>query len=883
MILSRHHLRPAVAVACAAAATAGLVVVGYQQVLPPVQPHMLAGSTWLASRSVGHVTLVDGVSAAVSASVGVHQANVPFTVVLGEDRAYTVDPATGTVVAVNPSTLDTVGLKPLAETKGLSVLPVGGAYFALDPANRLVQAVGDDARSRLGVQARLPGQVLSAAADNRRVWLADGGGSLQSFEVGTPDPIQRELHHVHDPGASSVEVLVSGGQPVVVDRTHQTATLVSARGEVGARTPFPLGEKDLVAATTGVGRVLLVQPSRGVLMSCDVSVGTCGSSHLLSGDLGTPVEARGHAFVPDRAANTVHVVNLADGSSVTTEPLLAAGAALELSTRDGLVFFNDPASEKAGVIDVHGVVRRINKYDPANPPSPSRTASSPPSKTTSSPSASSSGPRPSVTASLGSRPDGTAGSVPVPTGSSSAVPVVPHIDGINASPNNPEAGEEVTFTAEVTGAVPERWEWEVRGPGGALANATTPQFKHRFVEAATYEVKLVVKSGTKQDERSRNVVVDVAVPSAECGQTITQNVRLRKDLDCAGAGLIIGANDVVVDLGGHTLSGNGTDSGVVASDRINATVRNGTIRAFASGVAYYRGQASTVDNVNFEANTGEDVGFTLSKDLTVRNSHIRKGAMGTQLAERPRFLGTSFTGVKLGFAYRVTSATFVNCRLTDSEINAGWDSNAVTVTDSELLRSHISLSESNGLNAARNKFTGSYVEIGAASRTTTIRGNEFIGAEAGIRAYHPFGAETLTVENNIFRDNTIGLNMGNNHQLPYEAFHDLVVTGNTFVNNSVAGLYFDPVGGGPGPHLLISGNTFTSNGHRSSGKVDRAGRQVNDGMHINVALGSDIEIRGNTTTDNADHGIEAQPGTVVDGGGNTSSGDPAGCSGVVCA
>ncbi|MFD4637862.1 right-handed parallel beta-helix repeat-containing protein [Lentzea sp. NPDC058436] len=881
MILLHRHLRPAVAVACAAAAAVSLVVVGHQQVLPPVQPHMLAGSTWLASRSVGHVTLVDGVSAAVSASVGVHQANVPFAVVLGKDRAYTVDPATGAVVAINPSTLDTIGLKPLSETKGLSVLAVGRSYFALDSSNRLVQAVGDDGRSKLGVRARLPGQVLDAAADSRRVWLADGGGSLQSFEVGTTDPIQRELHDVHQPGASSVEILIAGDQPLVVDRTHQTATLVSVTGEVTARTPFPVEKTDLVAAGSRVGQLLLVQPSHGVLMSCDVSVGTCGASHLLSGDLGTPVEARGHAFVPDRATHTVHVVNLAHGSSITTEPLLPAGAALELSTRDGLVFFNDPASEKAGVIDVHGVVRRINKYDPANPPSPSRTASSPPSKTTSSPSATSSGPRPSLTASMGSRPDGTAGSVPVPTGGSSPVPVVPHINGINASPNNPEAGEEVIFTADVTGTPPERWEWEVRGPGGVLASETTPQFKHRFVDAATYVVKLVVKAGTKQDERSRDVVVDVAVPSAECGETITQNVRLRKDLHCAGPGLIIGANDVVVDLGGHTLSGNGTDSGVSAPDRINATVRNGTIRAFNVGAAYYRTKTSTVDNVSFEGNLDADLGLSFSTDLTVQNSRLRKGSRA-QSVERPKFLGTSFTAADMSFGTQVSAATFVNCRLTDSAVSANWNSNALTVTDSELTRSHIHLSEADGLNATRNRFIDSYVEIGAASRTTTFRNNEFVGAEAGIRAYNPYGAERLTVESNVFRDNTIGLNMGNDHQLPYEAFHDLVVTGNTFVNNSAAGLYFDPVGGGPGPHLLISGNTFTSNGHRSAGKVDRAGRAVNDGMHINVAPGSNIELRGNRTSNNADHGIEAQPGTVVDAGGNTSAGDPAGCSGVVC-
>ena len=63
---------------------------------------------------------------------------------------------------------------------------------------------------------------------------------------------------------------------------------------------------------------------------------------------------------------------------------------------------------------------------------------------------------------------------------------------------------------------------------------------------------------------------------------------------------------------------------------------------------------------------------------------------------------------------------------------------------------------------------------------------------------------------------------------------------------------------------------------------DINGSLVNDGLHITVPLGTDITVANNQTSNNADYGIEAQSGTVIDGGGNVSSNDPSGCLGVAC-
>ncbi len=71
-----------------------------------------------------------------------------------------------------------------------------------------------------------------------------------------------------------------------------------------------------------------------------------------------------------------------------------------------------------------------------------------------------------------------------------------------------------------------------------------------------------------------------------CGDTLTRNTRLHRDLNCAGSGLIIGADNVRLDLNGHTVAGaDGEESvGIEVASRHGVTVRNGVIRNFQIGI-----------------------------------------------------------------------------------------------------------------------------------------------------------------------------------------------------------------------------------------------------------------------------------------------------------
>ncbi len=126
-------------------------------------------------------------------------------------------------------------------------------------------------------------------------------------------------------------------------------------------------------------------------------------------------------------------------------------------------------------------------------------------------------------------------------------------------------------------------------------------------------------------------------PSAvTCGQEITANLTLDGDIKCTeGPALIITADNVVVDLGGFTVSGPqaaGADApGILLKNVKGVTVRKGTIKGFESGVAIMGGSNNVIENVTCEDNVGTTEGnfgdgITLngSNNNTIRGNTIRR-------------------------------------------------------------------------------------------------------------------------------------------------------------------------------------------------------------------------------------------------------------------
>ena len=75
----------------------------------------------------------------------------------------------------------------------------------------------------------------------------------------------------------------------------------------------------------------------------------------------------------------------------------------------------------------------------------------------------------------------------------------------------------------------------------------------------------------------------------QCGDVVTESVTLDADLErCPGAGLVIGADGVTVDLDGHTIQGvraSFGNTGVVNPGFADVRIQDGTIREFVTGIA----------------------------------------------------------------------------------------------------------------------------------------------------------------------------------------------------------------------------------------------------------------------------------------------------------
>jgi parallel beta-helix repeat protein len=84
--------------------------------------------------------------------------------------------------------------------------------------------------------------------------------------------------------------------------------------------------------------------------------------------------------------------------------------------------------------------------------------------------------------------------------------------------------------------------------------------------------------------------------SVDCGATITSDTKLDGDLvNCPNNGIVIGADNVTLDLNGHVIDGDGTefsacapdepcDVGVVEFDHHGVTIKGGSVREFSVGV-----------------------------------------------------------------------------------------------------------------------------------------------------------------------------------------------------------------------------------------------------------------------------------------------------------
>lgn len=442
-----------------------------------------------------------------------------------------------------------------------------------------------------------------------------------------------------------------------------------------------------------------------------------------------------------------------------------------------------------------------------------------------------------------------------------------------------------------------------------------PTFQHVFTAHATYQVTLIIARGPAEDRKSTTFTVTPPARRLNCDDVITEDTVLAADLTCAGNGLTIAADDVTLDLAGHTITGSDTGTGIIIATG-SATLLDGTIQEFATGIL---SSANSIDisRINLRANNPAgnalDLSGTGDRNFTITDSNIQwNGSIFTG----SRFAATNLgsvtivrTGISGGTTIGIGSGDFsiTDSTLTDVQLDVRLLSPAVTtdgtlnLVGNTLTRSRIEVQGVRGT-LRRNQISGSGSAVGG-SAVWVVTSDDFqiienmFTATGGISVgwfgkWTPnrirFAGNTFRADGGISIDSAREVDISGNTFLgggagvwiPKPGVADLRVSGNVFRNNGSAGLYWAGTNGSG----EIVDNIFENNGHDSSGFTDPGGSAANDGLHIYIVVppGSSIVVARNHTSDNADFGIEAAPLGVQDGGGNTSIGDPNGCLGVQC-
>lgn len=323
-----------------------------------------------------------------------------------------------------------------------------------------------------------------------------------------------------------------------------------------------------------------------------------------------------------------------------------------------------------------------------------------------------------------------------------------------------------------------------------------------------------------------------------CGAVVTTDVRLTRDLSCAGdAGLTV-RGDVTIDLGGHRFAGPGVDSGstaILVEASHDLVLRNGTITGWGTGMT--------------GAGESDDRPSAIVRDVVFLGNGGGIMHLFESDVARSRFQGNgSGVWVWPGTA-RIDRTVFVD----NGTAAGGGDATGVWISRSTLERNDIAVECSQALcEIDRSRIQDNRVGLNVWFSRGGVTGNTFLGNDVGAELTYE---ARMVLERNTFADNRAGIQS--------RVMDSSVVRDNTFRRNGIGFLVADEEGT-PEPRTTVTGNRFSHNGDGILAEMPRA------------------RFGNNVAMNNTGWGIYA-PG-AEDLGGNVArnNGNEPQCVGVVC-
>ncbi|MEU0885656.1 PKD domain-containing protein [Lentzea sp. NPDC005914] len=480
-----------------------MLLVGARNGHPAQDVRLLPGSAWLASAQVGQVALLDGSSAEIAAQVKVAAPGDPIDVVQQGSTAFVVNRGSGVVTRVDGGAFTvSAPVSPIPDARdGLRSFAGPDALYALDTERGVLSAMEATSLAPRGQPLPLAAKLADGGAtldSSGTLWVIDDSTGDLTMVSGSERTTRRQATQ-----AGRGKLTLVNDTVVLVDTGARTATMLDrSTGEPNSAVSLDLRPDDQVTISGSPhdDRLYLIT-SRGVLTICDMANSTeCSTVVPLSAadnDLGAAVEAGHYVLVPDYTTGRVWIVDLNDNRVLPSQPVLTPPGPFQLITRDGVVFYNDPNSERAGVLRLDGTVRPAAKYDAADPdkglntPPPSAPLQS--TIATSAPTTQGNQPPPTQQTAAqqpipttGRRPGPvTAGTTAVTT-RPTTVPSTPVLR-VTLSKTTAEVGENVTMQVSTTqGEAPIKAQWDF-GDTSTGSGVTVP---HRWSAARTYQVSV---------------------------------------------------------------------------------------------------------------------------------------------------------------------------------------------------------------------------------------------------------------------------------------------------------------------------------------------------------------------------------------------------------
>jgi parallel beta-helix repeat protein len=367
--------------------------------------------------------------------------------------------------------------------------------------------------------------------------------------------------------------------------------------------------------------------------------------------------------------------------------------------------------------------------------------------------------------------------------------------------------------------------------------------------------------------------------TAVCGQTIRRNITLSADVGpCSRTdGLVVGADNVTVNLNGHSVLGDPAvqcdlthpkpcdNVGIRVPHRTGVHVTNGTVKFFDAGIAIQGGAHNFVTNITATRNIGSgagEYGDGIALDSTTRNV-----VSGNSVTFDGPFSGVGLPDGSTRNAIRenlIADNHIVRQQpVGQPPFNPAPDQedNGIRV---ELFSSHNLIENNQILRSGSRGVNIVFDDTGNVIRGNTIADNGGQGVRASTRS------DETVVENNTITGNgfdqyrlAIDLPATLRSAVDFVFAQKNRIVGNVINGNGVNGV---EVGGGTGtgPNLLggnlIQGNTVRGNGHNGI-QVDCPVSE-NDFVTCLPGVAERNRIIGNATGANGANDQATNPPTV---------------------